>query len=129
MKEREVIFRIHDMIHRYLGLPLYENMSGLEMIPFGLAIHEIINRCPVAMRTKKRRGVLIENGKVIDNDYTGPVLEMVLKKNKVIRTVPTYGKYKGYPVVVAPIRNINGEAVAAIGVVDLDYILGFKKEL
>lgn len=123
MIEKEALLKIHQIIHSYLGLPFYEDMTPYEMIPFALAVHEIVNRYPVTMRSRKSHGVRVEDGKVIDNDYTGPVLEEVLKTNRVIRTIPETGAYKGTPVVVAPIRNERGEAIAAIGVVDLGKIL------
>ncbi len=123
MREREAMLKIHQIIHSYLGLPFHEDMSSYDMIPFALAVHEIVNRYPVTMRSRNRKGVRIEDGKVVDNDYTGPVLEEVLRTNRVIRTVPESGAYRGTPVVVAPIRNEKGEAVAAIGVVDLGKIL------
>jgi hypothetical protein len=61
----------------------------------------------------------MERGQVIDRDYTGPVLEEVLRTNRIIHTVPTEGQYKGKAVVVAPIRTIEGNAIGAVGVVDL----------
>jgi hypothetical protein len=61
----------------------------------------------------------VEKGEVIDFEYTGPILERVLKENRVIRTIPTSGKYAGIPVIVAPVRNRKGEVIAALGVVDV----------
>lgn len=67
----------------------------------------------------KRKGLRLEKGKVLDRDYTGPVLEEVLKTNRVIHEVPTEGVYHGKHVVVAPLRSSDGSVVAAIGIVDL----------
>lgn len=93
--------------------------SGSEEIaPFALAVHELLG-LPVTMRTFHKKGVRIEKGKILDNDYTGPVLEQVLKENKLIRKIPTSGKYTGIPVVVVPIRNSEGYGIAALGVVDM----------
>jgi hypothetical protein len=61
----------------------------------------------------------VEKGEIIDFEYTGPVLERVLKENRVIHTNLLKGRYAGVPVVVAPIRNRKGEAVAALGIFDL----------
>ncbi|MBE0517196.1 MAG: DUF2111 domain-containing protein [Methanophagales archaeon] len=71
------------------------------------------------MRSKNKKGVRVEKGEVIDYEYTGPVLERALEENRVIRTTPLTGRYARIPVVVAPIRNEKGEAVAALGVVDV----------
>lgn len=89
-----------------------------EIAPFAMAVHELLG-LPVTMRTLNKKGVRIEKGKILDNNYTGPVLEQVLKENKVVRTIPTTGKYTGIPVIVAPIRNKEGYGIAAIGVVDV----------
>ena len=61
----------------------------------------------------------MECGKVVDWDYTGPVLEEVLKTHTTIHKVPNEGTYCGKAVVVSPIKTVNGKVVGAIGVVDL----------
>ncbi|MEN3035234.1 MAG: DUF2111 domain-containing protein [Candidatus Methanosuratincola sp.] len=86
----------------------------------GLAVHELTNGMPVTARSKERKGIRIENGKVVDRDYTGPVLEEVLEKGETVRKVPATGVYKGLPVVVVPLKE-DGETVAAIGVVDVTF--------
>jgi len=52
-------------------------------------------------------------------DYTGPVLEEAIVKNRVIHTIPDRGAYKGVPVVVSPIQDTEGNPIAAIGIVDV----------
>jgi len=74
---------------------------------------------PTTIRSLKRKGLRLEKGKVLDRDYTGPVLEEVLKTNKVVHEVPAEGMYRGKHVVVAPIRSKDGKVVAALGIVDL----------
>jgi hypothetical protein len=69
------------------------------------------------MRTKNSKGVRIEEGKVIDNNYTGPILEKVLKDGKIYNETPTMGPYKGIPVIVVPLIENDG-ITAAIGVID-----------
>jgi hypothetical protein len=71
------------------------------------------------MRSKNKKGVRLENGIVVDNDYTGPVLEEVLLKNCIIHTIPTKGDYKGIPVVVCPVHDNNGNPIASVGIVDV----------
>ncbi len=97
---------------------LYENSSSKEILPVAMMVHELFS-LPVTMRSRNKKGVRIEKGKVVDMDYTGPVLEDALSRNCVIHTIPENGAYKGVPVVVAPIWDSSGEAVAAIGVVDV----------
>jgi len=74
---------------------------------------------PTTIRSLKRKGLRLEKGKILDRNYTGPVLEEVLKTNKIVREVPAEGMYRGKHVVVAPIRSKDGKVVAALGIVDL----------
>ncbi len=83
-----------------------------------LAVHELLGRMPVTMRSRNQLGVRCEDGEVVDSNYTGPVLEEALKKGQLVRKVATSGKYRGTPVVVVPIIK-RKEAIAAIGVFDI----------
>ena len=89
-----------------------------ELTPIAMAVHELLG-LPVTMRSLNKKGVRIEKGKILDSDYSGPILERVLKENKTLRTIPTTGKYTGIPVIVTPIRNQQGYGIAALGVVDV----------
>jgi hypothetical protein len=83
-----------------------------------LAVHELVGRMPVAMRSRNQFGVRCEDGEVVDTSYTGPVLEEALKRGQIVRKVATSGQYRGTPVVVVPIMK-RKEAIAAIGVFDI----------
>ena len=89
-----------------------------EIAPIAKAVNDLLV-IPVTMRGKNKKGVSVEKGEVVDFEYTGPILEQVLKENRVIQTIPTTGKYARLPVAVAPIRNSKGEVIAALGVVDV----------
>ena len=94
--------------------------SGPEDLePLGLALHELLNRLPITARSLERPGIRIEDGRVIDANYSGPVLEQVLQENRIFKVTPSRGAYKGVPVVVGPIRDLAGAAIAAIGIVDI----------
>ena len=97
----------------------HADMTSEEIAPLALAIFHLMDQFPVTMRSKNRKGVRVESGRVLDNEYTGPVLEKTLAINEVIREKPTWGPYKGIPVICSPLRNSKGECVAAIGVIDL----------
>jgi hypothetical protein len=99
------------------------NSTSGDLIPIALALHAILSGLPVTMRSQNHRGVQIEDGKVKSRHYTGPVLEQVLGENAVIRTRPQSGDYAKVPVVVAPIQDSAGAAIAAIGVVDVTGVL------
>jgi len=102
----------------FTNIQISADSRSEDITPFALAVHELLG-LPVTMRTLNNKGVRIEKGKILDTDYTGPVLEQVLKENKLIRKIPTSGKYTGIPVVVVPIRNKDGYGIAALGVVDM----------
>lgn len=106
--------------------PNYSNMAKLtisedarseDLAPFALAINEII-RLPITLRSARFPGIRVENGKVLDASYSGPILEEVLNTGQPIRTIPERGAFKGVPVSVAPII-VAGKTIAAIGIVDV----------
>jgi hypothetical protein len=119
---------------KYNPIQISADSSAEDIATFAMAIHELL-RLPVTMKSLNKNGVRIEKGKILDNNYSGPVLETVLKENKALRTIPTSGKYTGIPVIVVPIRNKEGYGIAAIGVVDvvgtvdLGYIFGDYPEV
>jgi len=99
-------------------LSLSSDSDSEEILPIAKMVHELFS-LPVTMRSKNKKGVRLEKGKVVDKDYTGPILEEALIKNCVIHTIPDSGAYKGIPVVVAPIQDSEGEPIAAVGIVDV----------
>lgn len=99
-------------------MQIASSSSSKEIAPMALAIHQMVNRLPITMRSKNCNGVRIEDGKIIDYDYTGPILEKVLKEGKLIHETPENGVYEGIPVVVVPV--IEGdEVISALGIVDI----------
>ncbi len=99
-------------------LEICANSTADDLYPIAHVVHTLLGM-PVTIRSKGHKGIRIERGVVVERDYSGPVLEEVLLTNKVIKTVPESGAYKGKAVIVAPIRTRGGDAVAAIGIVDL----------
>jgi len=106
------------MEEKEVSIVVNEDATAEEIAPIAKAVNDLLV-IPVTMRSKNKKGVKVEKGEVIDFEYTGPVLERVLKENRVIRTIPLTGRYARVPVVVAPIRNRKGEVVAALGIVDV----------
>ncbi|OPY21064.1 MAG: hypothetical protein A4E24_00791 [Methanomethylovorans sp. PtaU1.Bin093] len=99
-------------------LQICEDSTADDLQPIAEAIHALLG-IPVTIRSLNNRGIRMERGEIVDRDYTGPVLEDVLRTNKIIHVVPTEGPYKGKAVVVAPIRTSAGSVIGAVGVVDL----------
>ncbi len=110
--------RNNRIIMNFTKIQISADSQSEDIAPFALAVHELLG-LPVTMRTLNKKGVRIEKGKILDTNYSGPVLEQVLKENKLVRKIPTSGKYSGIPVVVVPIRNKDGYGIAALGVVDM----------
>jgi len=103
-------------MHRYT---IARDSSADDLEPVLMTIHTIVSNLPITGRSKEKPGIRIEDGKVIERSYSGPILEEAIAKNSLIKTRPKEGIYKGIPVVVAPIRDSEGEAIGAIGVVDI----------
>lgn len=93
--------------------------SADDLEPVAFCLHEILGRLPVTARSLKHAGVRIENRTLVDSEYTGPVLEQAISENAVQKTTPSSGAYRGVPVIVSPVRNSDGAAIGAIGVVDI----------
>ena len=90
-----------------------------DMIPVGLALHELLNHLPVTIKSRDHPGIRVEDGRVVDTAYEGPVLTDVIRENRTLKKTPDHGPYKGVPVIVTPVRDDTGKAVWAIGVVDI----------
>ncbi len=103
-------------MHRYT---LSCSAEAADLEPIVLALHELIHRLPVTAKSLERDGIRVEDGRVIDRHYNGPVLIEAISKNQLIKITPSSGAYKGVPVAVAPIRDHEGKAIGAIGVVDI----------
>ena len=98
---------------------LSADSTSRDLVPIALALHSILSGLPVTIRSRNNLGVQVEEGEVKSHSYTGPILERVLAENDVIKTRPESGYYANVPVIVAPIRDSSGSAIAAIGVVDI----------
>jgi len=61
-------------------MKLTASSTGEEIEPLALAIHRLVNELPLTMRTKNSKGLRLEDGEVVEYDYTGPVLEKVIEK-------------------------------------------------
>jgi hypothetical protein len=103
-------------MHRYT---LSCSAEAADLEPVVLAVHELIHRLPVTAKSRDKDGIRVEEGRVIDRHYNGPVLLDVIAKNQTIQVTPKSGAYKGVPVTVSPIRDKDGNAIGAIGIVDI----------
>jgi hypothetical protein len=103
-------------MHRYT---LSCSAEAADLEPVVLAVHELIHRLPVTAKSRDKDGIRVEDGRVISRNYNGPVLLEALEKNITIQVTPKTGAYKGVPVTVTPIRDKDGNAIGAIGIVDI----------
>ena len=97
--------------------------SAGEILSLAFAVHELVGGLPVCAKSRNDLGVRIENGAVIDNAYTGEILEEVIRTRYTVRRRATSGPYKGIRVIVTPI-DLDGKVIAAIGVVEMKGIVG-----
>ncbi len=103
-------------MHRYT---LSCSAEAADLEPVVIAVHELIHRLPVTAKSRDKDGIQVEDGRVINRHYNGPVLLEVIAKNQTIQVTPASGAYKGVPVTVTPIRDKEGNAIGAIGIVDI----------
>ncbi len=106
-------------------LCISEDSPAEDLADLALCVHRLFGGLPVTARSKGRPGVRVEGDKVISKSYTGPFLEQAIALNEVMRGRPPSGTYKGIPVVVVPL-DAGGQAIAAIGVVDVTGSLDLK---
>jgi hypothetical protein len=110
-------------IRRELDDVLTQRSTGSELLSLAFAIHDLVGGLPVCAKSRDNLGIRIENGKVIDNAYTGAVLEEVINAGTTIRKVAISGPYKGIRVIVTPIE-LDNRVIAAVGVVDIRSMAG-----
>ena len=103
-------------MHNYI---LSASAESGDLEPYALAVHELLNHLPVTVKSRDKPGLRVEDGHVVDRNYTGPVLEDAIRSNRLMKTTPSSGAYKGVPVTVMPFRDGDGNAIGAIGVVDI----------
>lgn len=104
---------------------LTQRSTGNELLSLAFAIHDLVGGLPVCAKSRDNLGIRIENGAVIDNAYSGPVLEEVINAGTTIRKIATAGPYKGIKVIVTPIE-LDNRIIAAIGVVDIRSMAGIN---
>jgi len=112
-------------IRRDMNDVLTQRSTGSELLSIAFAVHDLIGGLPVCAKSRDNLGIRIENGKVIDNAYTGAVLEEVINAGTTIRKVAISGPYKGIKVIVTPIE-LDNRVIAAIGVVDVRSMAGIN---
>ncbi len=105
-------------LNRELKDILSSRSTANEILSLAFAVHDLVGGLPVCAKSRDDLGIRIEDGKVIDNAYTGEVLEEAIEIGTTIRKVAVSGPYKGVRVIVTPIE-VDGRAIAAIGVVDI----------
>ena len=105
-------------IENDLDTLLSPKTTAAEIVSLAFAVHDLIGGYPVCAKSKDNLGIRIENGVVVDNAYTGDLLEEAIEKGVTIRSIALTGPYKGTRVIVTPIE-LYGKTIAAIGVVDL----------
>ncbi len=114
--------------NRELKDVLTQRDTGNGLISLAFAIHDLVGGLPVCAKSRNNLGIRIENGAVIDDAYSGPVLEEVINAGITIRKIATAGPYKGIRVIVTPIE-LDNRIIAAIGVVDIRSMAGINNPI
>ncbi len=98
---------------------LSQDTEAEDLQCLALAIHELLGRLPMTMRSRNHPGVRCEDGEVIDTGFTSPILEESMKKGAIIRRTSSSGPYHGMPVIAVPIMR-KKEAIAVMATLDLE---------
>lgn len=114
------------------GMPITRDLKDImttssaadEIISLAFAVHDLVGGLPVCAKSRDNLGIRIEDGSVIDNAYTGDILEEVINIGTTVRKTAVTGPYKGLKVIVAPI-DLHGVTIASIGVVDMRSAAGY----
>ena len=104
------------------------SMNTNELIAFAFMVHDLVGGLPTCAKPRDGLGVRIEDGKVVDNAYTGAVMEEVIEVGTTIRRIAVSGPYKGIRVIVSPVE-IDSKVVASIGVVDIRTMAGINNPI
>lgn len=80
------------MMSRYI---LSDQAEATDWIPVCMAIHEMVGKLPVTARSLEKRGIRIEDGVVVDDDYSGPILEEVLAAGRSAKLLHQQVNIKG----------------------------------
>ena len=110
-------------IRRGLNDIMNPRSAPKEILSLAFAIHDLVGGLPVCAKSRDNLGIRIEHGAVIDNAYSGEILEEVIVIGTTVRRVATSGPYKGIKVIVTPIE-LDNRVIAAIGVVDIRSMAG-----
>ncbi|WP_423792294.1 DUF2111 domain-containing protein [Methanocaldococcus indicus] len=100
-------------------ITISENSKAEDLVELAKAIHFLVNKLPVAMRSKNYPGVRVEKGDVVDKNYEGYVLKVAIQIGRTIKATPITGPYKGLPVIVTPLKDKDNNIVGVVGVVDI----------
>ena len=110
-------------IRRELNDIMNPRSAPKEILSLAFAIHDLVGGLPVCAKSRDNLGIRIERGAVIDNAYSGEILEEVIVIGTTVRRIATSGPYKGIKVIVTPIE-LDNRVIAAIGVVDIRSMAG-----
>jgi hypothetical protein len=73
---------------------------------------------PVVLKSRYRPGVFIDHDGSIHIGYESNALDSIFADGKLRKVRVDRGKYAGTPMMISPIEDSDGYAVAAIGVID-----------
>jgi len=104
------------------------SMNSNALLAFAFMVHDLVGGLPTCAKPRDGLGVRIENGRVVDNAYTGAVMEEVIEVGTTIRRIATSGPYKGIRVIVSPVE-LDNKIIASIGVVDIRTMAGINNPI
>lgn len=88
------------------------------LIAIAMSVHNVVGGMPVAVKARGETGVIIAGGLPKELICGSEALDSVFSGEPVKRTCASCGDYAGIPMFASAIFNEEGDAVAAIGVID-----------
>ncbi|MCD1294836.1 hypothetical protein CUJ83_07470 [Methanocella sp. CWC-04] len=105
------------------------DVPGIGLASLAMCLHNLIGRMPVIIKSRLGEGVMVEDGAVNDGEQLCNELDCALfdDMGDVIRTNVNMGKHTGLPIFISPVRDREGNNVAAIGIIDTSGMLTLKE--
>ncbi len=92
--------------------------DAYQLLPIAMALHEMLGRIPIGIRSRNRPGVRLIDGAVVDVDYTCKIAEEALRDQKRVAYTSASGPFMDMPMVAQPVLD-NDTAVAVIVMADI----------
>lgn len=100
------------------GVEISSHTPGDLLAQLALSIHRVTGGLPIALKSRHQPGVFVDRDGAAELGYESEALDSVFVAGETKKVRVDGGRYAGVPMIVSPIEDRDGYAVAALGVVD-----------